>query len=175
LYERNYQAALDLTASSPYEAFQEAHFYIPRDLAYAIVYSAMGESAMMKTHAEAVRIQLEKAIEERPEDTRLYAALGLAYAFLGQKENAIQEGNRGVNLYPISKDAFEGTQYILKLAMIYTVVGEYEEAVNKLVYLLSIPCGNIVSVPILRLDPIWDPLCSHPRFQRLLEENPKIE
>jgi TolB-like protein/Tfp pilus assembly protein PilF/tRNA A-37 threonylcarbamoyl transferase component Bud32 len=175
LYERNYQEALDLIANSPYEVFQEAHFYIPKDLAYAMVYSAMGDNTMMKTHADAVRIQLENAIEERPEDTRLYAALGLAYAFLGQKENAVREGNRAVNLYPISKDAFEGTQYILKLAMIYTVVGEFEDAVNQLVYLLSIPCGNVVSVPILRLDPIWDPLRNHPRFQQLLEENPKFE
>jgi len=175
LYERNYQGALDLIASSPYEVFQEAHFYIPKDLAYATVYSAMGDNTMMKTHADAVRIQLESAIEERPEDTRLYAALGLAYAFLGQKENAIREGNRAVNLYPVSKDAFEGTQYILKLAMIYTVVGEYEEAISQLVYLLSIPSGNVISVPILRLDPIWDPLRNHPRFQQLLEENPKIE
>ena len=174
LYERNYQEALDLLASSPYDAFQEAHFYIPKDLAYAIVYRAMGDNAMTEIHADAARIHLENVIEERPEDTRLYAALGLAYAFLGQKENAVREGNRAVNLYPVSKDAFEGTRYILKLAMIYTVVGEYEEAISQLEYLLSIPSGNIISVSILRLDPIWDPLRDHPRFQGLLAENLKI-
>lgn len=175
LYERNYQGALDLLASSPYDAFQEAHFYIPKDLAYAIACHAMGDNAMMRTHADGVRIELEKTIGERPEDTRLYAALGLAYAFLGRKEDAIREGSRAVNLYPVSKDAFEGTRYIQKLAMIYTVVGEHEEAINQLEYLLSIPSGNVISVPIVRLDPIWDPLREHPRFQRLLAENPKIE
>jgi serine/threonine-protein kinase len=55
--------------------------------------------------------------------------------------------------------------------MIYTVVGEYEEAINQLEYLMSIESGDIVSIPVLRLDPMWDPLRQHPRFQRLLEEN----
>ncbi len=173
LYERNYQGALDLLAAMSYKAFQEAHFYTPKNLAYAIAYHAMGDNEMMKTHADAARLELEEAIAERPEDTRLYTALGLAYAFLERKEDAIREGNRAANLYPVSKDAFEGTRYILKLAMIYTVVGEYEEAINQLVYLLSIPSGNVISVPILRLDPIWDPLRDHPRFQQLLEEDPK--
>jgi serine/threonine-protein kinase len=170
MLERNYQEALDLLATTPYEAFQEAHFYTPKDLAYAFVYNAMGDNTMMKTHAERARLELEKAIAERAKDTRLYAALGLAYAFLERKEDAIREGYRAANLYPVSKDAFEGTRYIRILAMIYAVVGEYEEAISQLEHLLSIPSGNEISVATLRLHPIWDPLRDHPRFQRLLKE-----
>jgi tetratricopeptide (TPR) repeat protein len=174
MLERDYQGALDVLAATPYDAFQEAHFYTPKDLAYAMVYHAMGDSAMMKAHADAARIHLDKVISERPGDTRLYAALGLAYAFLGRRDDALREGNRAVNLYPVSRDAFEGTRYILKLAMICAVVGESEEAVNQLEFLFSIPSRNVVSVAVLRLDPIWDSLRSHPRFQRLLEEDPKV-
>ncbi len=170
MLERNYQEALDLLATTPYDAFQEAHFYTPKDLAYAFVYNAMGDNTMMRTHAERARLELEKAIAERTEDTRLYAALGLAYAFLERKEDAIREGYRAANLYPVSKDAFEGTRYIRTLAIIYTVVGEYEEAISQLEHLLSIPSGNEISVATLRLHPIWDPLRDHPRFQRLLKE-----
>jgi len=174
MLERNYQGALDLLAATPYGAFQEAHFYTPKDLAYAMVYRAMGDSAMMKIHADKARIHLDEIIVERPEDTRVYAALGLAYAFLGRRDNAIREGNRAVNLHPVSRDNFEGTRYILKLAMIYAVVGESEEAINQLEFLFSIPSRNVVSVAVLRLDPIWDPLRDHPRFQRLLKEDPKV-
>jgi hypothetical protein len=45
------------------------------------------------------------------------------------------------------------------------------EVINQLEYLMSIPSGDIVSIPVLRLDPMWDPLRQHPRFKRLLEEN----
>jgi len=171
MLERNYQEALDLLATTPYDAFQEAHFYTPKDLAYAFVYNAKGDYNMMKTHAEKARLELEKAIAERAEDTRLYAALGLAYAFLERKEDAIREGNRAANLYPVSKDPFEGPRYIRILAIIYTVVGEYEEAISQLEHLLSIPSGNEISVATLRLNPIWDPLREHPRFQDLLEKH----
>jgi len=55
--------------------------------------------------------------------------------------------------------------------MIYTVVGEYEEAINQLEYLMSIASGDIVSIPVLRLDPMWDPLRENPRFKSLFEES----
>ena len=48
------------------------------------------------------------------------------------------------------------------------MVGDYEAALDELHLLLSIP--SYVSVPLLRIDPTWDPLREHPRFQELLEE-----
>lgn len=47
------------------------------------------------------------------------------------------------------------------------MVGEYDKGIDQLEYLLSVP-GQI-SIPLLRLDPDWDPLRDHPRFKRLLE------
>jgi len=46
------------------------------------------------------------------------------------------------------------------------MIGEHDAAVRRLGYLLTIPSD--VSVPILRADPMWDPLRSNPRFQQLL-------
>ena len=100
------------------------------------------------------------------------------YAYLGFKNEATQEGNRAIEFYPLSKDAAFGPTYILNLARIYAVVGEYEKAIESLEYLLSIPCAEflwqIVSVSALQLDPQWDALRDHPRFQRLLEMEQEI-
>ncbi len=174
LLERKYGEVLDRLASLSYDSYKEQQFYFQKDLAYASVYHAMKESTLTKTHAEAAQIVLKKVVQEYPGDPRYHAALGLTYAYLDRKDKAIQEGNRAITLYPITKDAAIGPLYILNLAKIYSVVGEYDEAVNRLEYLLSIPCAEylwqIVSVHSLRLDPVWDPLRSHPRFQQFLEE-----
>ncbi|MGB2763255.1 MAG: protein kinase [Candidatus Aminicenantaceae bacterium] len=175
MLRRNYKDALDRLASLSYDSFEEQHFYFQKNLAYASVYHAKKDISLMKTHAESARILLEEAVSERAGDQRLHAALGLAYAYLGRKEEAIQEGYRAEELHPVSKDAAQGPIYLLNLARIYTLVGEYEKAIDQLEYLLSIPHAEylwqLVSVPQLRLDPQWDPLREQQRFQRLLEEN----
>ena len=167
----DYQQVLKRLGSSSYDSFVASSFYIPVDLAYASAYFAIKEVSLMKNHAESVRLVLEKAMEERPADPRFHSAIGLANAYLGRKEEAIREGNRAVQLYPVSRDAYDGPQYIWNLAIIYTVTGEYEEAISQLEYLLSIHAGNLISVPLLRIDPMWEPLRKHPRFQRLLKQN----
>ena len=47
----------------------------------------------------------------------------------------------------------------LEHPVIYTMVGEYDTAVDEIEYVLSIPGWS--SVHDLRLDPIWDPLRDH--------------
>jgi serine/threonine protein kinase/predicted Zn-dependent protease len=170
LLERNYQEVLDRLRASPYEIFAEAQFYIPKNLAYAAVYSAMNRIELKRSYAERARRELELAISENPEDTRLIAAIGLTYAYLGQSEEAVREGLRAVNLYPISGDAFEGPRYILNLAKIYAVIGERDKSIEQLEILLSIPSGNNYSQALLRIDPIWDSLRINRRFQNLLLE-----
>jgi TolB-like protein/Flp pilus assembly protein TadD len=175
MLERNYEQVLDGLDSLPYDSFEEQHFYLLKNLVYANAYHAMKELLLMKTHAESALISLEEAVREHPRDPRFHAALGLAHAYLDHKDEAIREGNRAVELYPVSKDPVLGPIYVLNLAKIYTVLGEYKEAVHQLDYLLSIPSfeflWQVVSIPILEIDPMWDPLRSHPGFQRLLEDS----
>ena len=90
-------------------------------------------------------------------------------AGLGKKDEAIREGIRATELLPITKEAWGGFIRELDLAKIYTMVGEYDLAKDKLEYLLSIP-GEL-SVPYIKLDPVWRPLLKIPRFQNLLEQN----
>ena len=70
---------------------------------------------------------------------------------------------------PVSKDALDGVSLVESLALLYTVVGEHDAAIDQLEYLLTIP--SIISVPRLKFQPVWEPLHQHPRFKRLLEKH----
>ena len=94
------------------------------------------------------------------------AALGLAYAGLGRRDDAIREGRRATELIPISLDQRTGASYRLLLAETQTVAGDFDGAVAGLDSLLKQPSS--LTVPLLRLDPRWDPLRRLPGFQRLV-------
>ncbi len=118
---------------------------------------------------DSARVILEQDLQgDERFSSENYIILGLVYAHLGRKEEAIHAGKRGVELLPISKDAFDGTTLVQILAEIYTIVGEYEAAIDQLEILLSVP--SLISAHSLRLDPIWDPLREHPRFQQLIDK-----
>ena len=172
MFDRKYQEVLDRLDSLSYEIYKDQHFLFRKDLAFAGVYWAMKDFTMMKVYAEKARTALERDVEDHPGDPRYHAALALAYAYLGNKQEAVREGNRAVSLYPVSKDAAMGPIYVLNLARIYTIVAEHHQAIEQLEYLLSVPSceylWHLVTVPCLRLDPTWDPLRRYPRFQQML-------
>jgi hypothetical protein len=78
----------------------------------------------------------------------------------------VHEGELGVSLMPPDRDAFRGVARVEELALIYTMVGDQEAALGKLDYLLSHP--SWISVPLLKLEPRWDPLRKNPKFEALL-------
>lgn len=173
---RDYQRVLDKLSSLTYDSFQEQHFYFHKDLTYAAVYHALRDFSLMEAHAESARVLLERIVSENPGDPRYRAALGLAYVYLGRKEDAVQEGERAVSLHSIDKDAAQGPIYVLNLARIYLIVGEFNKAEEQVEDLLSTPSceylWQVISRPLLRIDPLWDPLRDRPRFQSLMKKQP---
>jgi serine/threonine-protein kinase len=71
-------------------------------------------------------------------------------------------------LKPESKDAFDGPMYILALAQIYAWIGEKDQALQLIERSLTSPNG--ITGPMLRLDPVWDPLRDDSRFQALVKK-----
>jgi tetratricopeptide (TPR) repeat protein len=109
---------------------------------------------------------LEEQLRATPDDGQRHVIRGLALAYLGRKAEAIAEGKRGVALWPISRDAYQGAYIQHQLARIYLLVGEPEKALDQLEPLLKIP--YYLSPGWLRIDPTFAPLKGNPRFERLV-------
>ena len=92
---------------------------------------------------------------------------GLALAYMGRKAEAIAEGEKGVAMLPVSKDALNGPYYQHQLARIYLLVGEPEKALDHLEPLLRIP--YFLSPGWLRIDPTFAELKGNPRYDKLLK------
>ena len=132
----------------------------------AQAYALKGDAANVRAYAEEARKAYEEQLRAAPDDPQRHVVLGLALAYLGRKEEAIREGERGVALVPVSKDAISGPYFQHQLVRIYILVGEPEKALDQLEPLLKIP--YFLSPGWLRIDPNFDPLRENPRFQKLV-------
>ena len=166
LYTNDYTAALSRLSSDPSEAFEWQLFFVPKALLQAQVLALMGQSESAQRFYDSARIMLEGKVRTQPDDDRFYGSLGVAYAGLGRKKEAMETGRKGMELMPMSKEAWRATYRFEDMARICMMVGEYEEAIKKLDFLLSVPAE--VSIAGLLDDPTWAPLRTHPSFQELI-------
>jgi TolB-like protein/Flp pilus assembly protein TadD len=140
----------------------------PKALLEGICYFFMNDKAKAREAMERARVVLEQQVRENPNDAGHHAQLGTIFAALGRRDDAIREGKRATELLPESKDAFDGPAMTIYLAQIYTWTGEANEALQLVEHSLTTPAG--ITVPLLKLDPVWDPVRKDPRFQSLIEK-----
>jgi len=167
MLDGKYQGALAQLSSCKVEAFSSQFVYIPKAQLYAQIYGLMGNKELEQAHYESAASIMETRIQQEPNDARFHSSLGIAYAGLGRKQDAVREGRLGVEILPVNKDAMRGFYRAKDLAQIYVMVGEFDLAIDQIESLLSIP--GPLSIPSLRLDPACKPLHDHPRFKKLLE------
>ena len=168
IYENRFEEILSSLSKMEERAIDNQFNYTHEYLIKAEMYGFLKNSGLEKTYYDSALTLYKTMIATHPEDNRLYSSLGLVYAGLNRKEDAIRTGKEGVQLLPISKEAWRGAHRLEDLAVIYAQVGEYDVAIDHIETLLSIPSD--LSVNLLRLHPKWDPLREHPRFSALLEK-----
>ena len=166
LLQRKFPEAIALLNQSPQDVF---HYDKPREFFEGAIYTFLNDKEKAVSAFERARPIAEKAVRESPNDASRHIILGMILAGLGEKELAIVEGKRAVELLPESEDALDGPKTTVALAQIYTWTGETDQALQLLERSLNTPSG--VTVPSLRLDPMWDPLRSDPRFQALIDRH----
>jgi TolB-like protein/class 3 adenylate cyclase/Tfp pilus assembly protein PilF len=135
-----------------------------------------GEHAAAQETWRQARNELEPLLKEQPENFGLLCDLALTNMGLGDKAAAFAFVEKAIAANPIEKDAVSGASPIEILARVAARMGEPDRAITALQKLLSMPgngalTGGVALTPaLLRLDPMFDPLRSDPRFQKLCEE-----
>jgi TolB-like protein/Tfp pilus assembly protein PilF len=111
---------------------------------------------------------VEAQLKQSPDAADMHIQLAKVLAYLGDKDAAVAEARRAAELLPESKDAFGGPELAAGVAEVYCIVSDNGRAIEVLDGLLSRPSG--VTVPLLKLNPAWDPLRNDPRFQALIDK-----
>ena len=168
LLERKYQEGLQAAENLPDD--QIAAF--PGHLWSKYYYIGFARKALHDdTGARAAFLKAKTTLEDQlkrsPDNPDIHIQLAKVLAFLSEKDSALAEAQRATELVPQS-DAFGGPEIMSGVAEVYATLGENNRAIEVLDRLLSRPSG--VTAQALKINPIWDPLRSDPRFQGLIDK-----
>jgi TolB-like protein/Tfp pilus assembly protein PilF len=108
----------------------------------------------------------EEQLKRSPDAADAHIQLAKVLAYLGEKDAALAEAQRATELQPESKDAFGGPEISVGVAEVHAILGDNARAIAILDGLLNRPSS--VTVQILQVSPVWDPLRNDPDFQALL-------
>jgi len=166
LLQRKYQQLLQLGQRFTDDSFAA----VPGSLAIkyfaiGIAQKGLGDDAASRTALLKAKDILEEQVKQKPDDADLHVQLAKLLAWLGEKDAAIAEAQRAMDLRPESKDAFEGPQITEQVAQVYAILGDDARAIELLDGLLSRP--SEVTLQTLKVNPAWDPLRNDPGFQAL--------
>ncbi len=130
-----------------------------------------GNVAEARRLADEARKSFEEALSKSPGDSSLHAGLGAVLGILGQAEAAVREGERAVELSgPFQQNPNVAGDALRHLAYVHARLGQRELAIDALEKLLKLPYR--VTPGWLRVDPNFDPLRGHPRFEKLAAGKP---
>jgi len=166
LYERDPAAAERALAAMPPDGCHESGIPFPNAWCEGLAARMRGDQPAARAAFINARKELEKMLHDQADYAEAICALGVIDAALGNKKDAIREGQRAVELMPVSKNAIEGPLLIKNLALIYAWTGEKDHAVEQLDKATKLP--SYLSYGQLRLHPIWDPLRGDPRFDKVV-------
>jgi TolB-like protein/Tfp pilus assembly protein PilF len=166
--DRDYESALSRLSSPVIPPSEDsAKFYLAKADIYRLLNDSVASAACYDSVLVLSKANLANAVEAWP----YLMTMAFAYAGLSDNEKAVRCAKTAVEQLPVTKDAIDGTGLLLKQANVYVMVGDYDQALDLIEYLLSHP--SELSVPLLKIEPKWDPLRDHPRFQALIEKYEK--
>jgi len=119
--------------------------------------------------ARATLTRAASAMKPTPDSVVLVDArqlpcyLAWVYAFLGEKEKALEQARHAINDY--ESDALSKPFAEASLAIVEAQVGDIDSAISALPHLLEVPNGETCGD--LQLNSLWDPLRRDPRFEKL--------
>jgi TolB-like protein/tRNA A-37 threonylcarbamoyl transferase component Bud32/Flp pilus assembly protein TadD len=167
LLERDSAAAQRALAAMPEDGCYDENIPFPDGWCEGLAARFRGDEPTARAAFTNARKELAQTVREQPDYAAALCALGVVDAALGNKEDAIREGERAVELVPVSKSAVEGPMLIQYLAVIYAWTGDKDRGIERLAKAAKLP-GSHVTYGHLRLNPLWDPLRGDPRFEAIV-------
>jgi non-specific serine/threonine protein kinase len=123
-------------------------------------YSHKGDKEKAEVFFDSSVSACKKVLEKEPENASALSQLGLSYAFLGNEKDAIENGN-------LALKAELSPEQVYNLAWIYAILKKDDLALKS----LEQACEKDPSyIDIAALEPDFEKLKSHPRFQKLLKK-----
>ena len=168
IYDGNPREALDRLASVQDGWIEIVIHRWPVSLAAGLAHELLGEVDRARSLYEEAHRILRAEVAATPDDTQPRRALSLASAALGRKEEALAEAARAVEKWPLDEHPFWGVTPLENKALVHTMVGEHDLALDLIEQLLEMP--SQLSFPLLELDPRWAPLRGEPRYAELREK-----
>jgi TolB-like protein/tRNA A-37 threonylcarbamoyl transferase component Bud32 len=165
--ERDPVAAEHALAAMPTGGCYDENIPFPESWCRGLVARLHGDELAARAAFADARRELGQIVRDQPGYPAALCAIGVVDAALGNKEDAIREGQRAVELMPPSKSAIDGAMMIQYLAVIYAWTGDKDRAIERLTEAVKLP-GNHVTYGHLRLNPFWDPLRGDPRFEAII-------
>jgi tetratricopeptide (TPR) repeat protein len=170
LYSRDWAAARQILDVSPDEDLFVGDFVkaaIPRRCGEIWLAALQGMGPMTDPQFLVARDELAKRVGQNPDEPELLSELGVIDAFLGRKQDGIQEARRAVGMMPATKDALQAPWILGSLAEVYAWTNETDSAFQQLDTLIS-TSKTPLNPEIFKNDPDWEPLRKDPRFDKLL-------
>jgi serine/threonine-protein kinase len=169
LWERNADSLLQVATSARVPVFEAQFFFLPRALYAAWAHQMRGDEPAARAAFHSAHLLLDSVLKKKPHDWRVHAARGLALAGLRRRAEALGEARWLQQSAVYREDAFEGPVLAEDRGRILAQAGEADAALDEIQRLLGRP--SWLSVHTLRLDPRWDPIRDHPRFQALVTKH----
>jgi non-specific serine/threonine protein kinase len=123
-------------------------------------YQHKGDKREAKVFYDSSVYACKKVLEKEPQNAWALSQLGLSYAFLGNEKDAIENGN-------LALKAELSPEQVYNLALIYAILKKNDLTLKS----LEQACLKDPSyIDIASLEPDFEKLKSHPRFQKLLKK-----
>ncbi len=168
LSEHNEDLATAGLKAIPDEGFiDRAAVTYPRGWFEGLVARSHGDRLRAEEAFLRARAETEKRTRETTNNAKALSVLGLLDAMLGRKEEALEEGKRAAELLPVSKDAFDGPEMVVNLALICALIGEKDLALNYLTRVTALPTFSL-TYGRLKYYPLWDNLRGDERFEKIV-------
>jgi TolB-like protein/Flp pilus assembly protein TadD len=165
--EGRHRDALQRLDAYPGDWVRQKMWAMPKALLAGFAHEYLNEPQLARVEFQRARQMLEAALAKQPDDPRYHSSLGIVYAALGLRSEAVREGRRATELLPLEKDALYGLGHAQDLGVIYAMVGDEDAALRQIEHLLSVP--SWISPVWLRTNPQWKSLWNNARFKALMD------